>query len=93
MDQYTNYLNALSKPVYSQQADPASTFLSPESHPPSLSASPVSSEGSESLIDEALRYGLFGYDPSSEATYNPYNQKYVLSLSLTRHLSRRGFYL
>ena len=90
MDQYTNYLDGLSKPVYSQQADPASKFLSPEPRPPSLSASPVSSEGSDSFIDEAIRYGFFGYDPSSAATYNPFNQKYVPWVSITPSASADG---
>ena len=90
MDQYTNYLDALSKPIFSQQANSASTFLSSESHPPSLSASPVSSEGSDSLFEEAMRYGLFGYDPSPAPTYSPYNQKYVPELTVALSISTDG---
>ena len=90
MDQYTNYLDALSKTIYSQQSDPNSAFLSPDSHPPSLSASPVSSEGSDSLVDEAMRYGLFGYDPSPMVTYNPFYQKYVLLVSISPDISPDG---
>ena len=79
MDQHTNYFDALSNPTYSQQSDPASPFLSSGSHPPSLSASPVSygtSEGSDVFIDEAIQYGFFGYDPSPVAAYGPYYQRY-----------------
>jgi hypothetical protein len=74
MDQYTNYLDALSQ--YPQQTDVTSPFLSSASQPPSLSASPVSSEGSDSLIDETVQYGLFAYDQSHTAMYSPYDQKY-----------------
>jgi len=84
MDQYTNYFDALSQSMYSQQAN---AFLSPESPPPSLSSSPVSSEASDSLLDEAIRYGLYGYDPSPAVSYNPYNQKYAVGLYRTRSLS------
>ena len=90
MDQYTNYFDTLSKTVFSQQPNSASAFLSPDSHPPSLSASPVSSEGSDSLVDEAMRYGLFGYDPSPTVTYHPYYQKYVLRASITLDISPGG---
>jgi len=87
---YTNYLDALSKAVCFQQPNSTSTFLSPGSPPPSLSASPVSSEGSDSLIDEAMRYGLLGYDPSPMVIYNPYYQKYVLWVSIAPDSSRDG---
>ena len=72
MDQYANYLDTLSQPTYSQQPNTAYVFLSPESHPPSLSASPVSSEGSEAWVDEVLQYGFFGYDHSPAVPYSPY---------------------
>jgi hypothetical protein len=82
MDQYTNYFDALSQTMYSQQSDAASPFLSQESHPPSLSGSPVSSEASDSLVDEAIRYGLFGYDHSPAPTYSSYNQRYAIGFPL-----------
>ena len=70
MDQYTNYLNTLPRPMYPHQINTTSTFLSPESQPPSLSASPVSSEGSDSLIDQTVQYGIFGYDQSPTALFS-----------------------
>lgn len=82
MDQYTNYLDALSQSMYSQQPNAPSPLLSQESHPPSLSGSPVSSEASDSLIEEAIRYGLFGYEHSPAATYGSYDQKYAVGLLL-----------
>ena len=87
MDQYTNYIDSLSQSMYPQQANSTSTFLSSESQPPSLSASPVSSEGSESFMDEAVQYGLFGYDQSPMAIYNSCDQKFATSSSAKGHPS------
>lgn len=77
MDQYTNYFDTLSQSMYPQQINTTSAFLSSESHPPSLSASPVSSEGSDSLVDESVQYGLFSYDQPPTVIYNSYDQKYI----------------
>ena len=83
---YTNYLTALSHSMYSQQDHATSAFLSSDSQPPSLSASPVSSEGSDSLIDETAQYGLYGYDHLATAMYNSYNQRFVCCPDFTHRL-------
>lgn len=77
MHQYANYLDALSEHMYPQQSHATSPFLSSASQPPSLSASPVSSDGSDSLIEEDFQCSLFGYDQSPTAIYSSYDQKYV----------------